>query len=237
MRKIYLLFCWLLLAAAPLKAQFYIGVQAGGNSNYLYTDISNRPFTAYKSSKGFEGAIPVKYTFNNWFSIQTAVGFVQKNYELYRSGYYEGVYEKAVNNYLQVPLMAHFSFGCPKVKGFLDVGGYTAYWMSGKRKGTQANIEDAVDLPQKFNSIFDQYRPYHYNEKYEFNSTKDRRQEWGVLAGIGVEYSPVEDYQFFITGRYAVALTDQQKNYMLNRTPRYNETISLQLGGMIRISR
>lgn len=237
MKRLYLLLPSMLMAVAPLRAQFSIGIQAGAGRNYLHTDISNRPFTAYKASTIFEVGVPVRYTFNTWLSAQTGLQFAQKNYELYRSGYYDGIYEKTINNYLQLPVMAHFSFGGPKIKGFLDLGGYTAWWMSSKRKGTQPNMENVVETPEKYTSIFDMYRPYHYSEKYTFNGTKDRRMEWGGLAGIGVEYSPVPNYLLFITGRYTVAFTDQQKNYMVHLVPRYNETFSVQLGGMITISR
>jgi len=41
----------------------------------------------------------------------------------------------------------------------------------------------------------------------------------------------------FVEGREIQSLTDQQKNYMINQIPRYNQTFGLTLGCLISLKR
>jgi hypothetical protein len=59
---------------------------------------------------------------------------------------------------------------------------------------------------------------------------KDRRIEWGGLAGVGLQYMPSKKYVVSLEGRYTPTMSDQQNAYAENQTPRYNDTYSLLLG-------
>ena len=132
--------------------------------------------------------------------------------------------------------MAHLSFGGEKLKGFLNLGGYGGYWLSTHIKGTMPNILDlpaytnTVSSNAQPNNVYDEFTPYSYNEKYQFDKTKDNRIELGLLAGIGISYEMNEKYLFFGEARYYQSMSDQQKNYQLNLVPRYNETFGVSLG-------
>ena len=76
-----------------------------------------------------------------------------------------------------------------------------------------------------------------YNEKYSFSTVKDNRLEFGWVAGIGASYETENGYRFFIEGRYQYSFTDQQKNYMINQVPRYNDTYGIHLGVMMDMSK
>jgi hypothetical protein len=56
-----------------------------------------------------------------------------------------------------------------------------------------------------------------------------------VLAGLGVNYLWRNRYLFFVEGRYTRSLTDQQKAYEINQTPRYNDTYGLSAGCLLRM--
>lgn len=222
--------CLLAFKFTCIHAQLKTGVSAGISRNYLETDITNRPFTNYHPKSGFLISVPVKYSFNNWLAAEIDLEYMQKNWELSRSGYYSGVYEKATNHYIQLPLLANFSFGSTHLKGFLNLGAYAAYWGWGNRKGQLANMDDMIESIQSDNTMFDYYFPYRYNEAYQFNRTRDRRMEWGTLIGLGLEYAITENTYLTLEGRYLYALSDQQKKYMYRQIPRYNETYSLRVG-------
>lgn len=68
-----------------------------------------------------------------------------------------------------------------------------------------------------------------YNESHTFDERKDRRLELGWLTGLGISYQ-LARYTLFIEGRYSQSFLDQQKNYMLNQIPRYNQTYMAQIG-------
>jgi hypothetical protein len=57
------------------------------------------------------------------------------------------------------------------------------------------------------------------------------------VLGIGVSYQLSTRYNLFIEGREIQALTDQQKNYMINQIPRYNQTFALTFGWLIRLKK
>ena len=217
------------------NAQFYVGAEVGGNENYLITNVSNLISTEYVPINGFNIGVPVEYKVNDWFSLKSTPNFIQKNYQLQRTGFYQGVYQESKNGYLQIPVSAQFSFGGRALKGYLNLGGYGAYWASSHIKGDFAN---PLNYPAYGTSntayysvtVFDYETPYYYDEKYQFNSTKDNRFEFGVYAGLGISYQVAKNYKVFTEFKYYDALTDQQKNYELEQVPRYNETGSISVG-------
>lgn len=222
------------------EAQWQVGVGAGINKNYLQTDVSNRVFAHYEGVLGITLEVPVQYRVNNWFSLQVAPAYIRKGYKWVRDGFYEGVYQTNTNNYLQLPLITSFSVGGPKLKGFFNLGGYGAWWIGGRVKGTMPNVflyELPDDLTQEFNNVFQFDKPSSYDEKYHFDSRKDRRFEWGWLAGAGISYQLTANYGIYAEGRYYQSLTDQQKNYSLNQVERYNQTYSIGIGFMRRIGK
>jgi len=224
------------------RAQFSIGVQGGYNKNYLVTNVSNLVSTQYNPMGGFSLGIPMLYTLTDWFAIKSAPGYTQKNSQMQRTGFYQGVYQNNTNGYLQLPLMAHLSFGGETLRGYVDAGGYAGYWLSAHVKGTMPNILNppaytGLTSNQQPNNVFDEYTPYSYDEKYQFNTTKDNRIEFGLAAGAGVSYKLSDTYQVFGEATYCESLTDQQKKYETGQVPRYNQTYVFSLGLLYTISR
>jgi len=228
-----LLFIFLLSIQA--KSQLYVGLEGGGSKNFLNTNVSNLVSTEYNPSYGFTVGIPVLYKVKDWLAFQADPNYIQKNYQLARTDFFQGVYQDNTNTYIQLPLMAHLSFGGQQLKGFLNLGGYGGYWLSAHIKGTTPNILDepaytnSVNNDQP-NNVFDEFTPYNYSEKYPFDKTKDNRIELGLLAGVGMSYEMNNKYLFFGEARYYQSMSDQQKNYQLNLVPRYNQTVAISLG-------
>jgi hypothetical protein len=217
--------------------RWLIGLEIGYTKNYLITNISSLPFTVLKPQDGYLVGLRVEYNLNKWLSICSNPNWSQKNYEIERTDFFAGVYEKFTNSYIQLPVFGHFSFGESRVKGFLNMGGYAAYWKSAWVKGSEGNILNPVDTVY-FNSnpktFFEENKPYNYNQQYEFNSTRDNRFELGWLLGIGVSYD-AKKFKLFIEGRLTQSMSDQQKKYMINQVPRYNQTYSLSMGWVWRL--
>ncbi|MGO4289556.1 porin family protein [Chitinophaga sp. RAB17] len=238
MKRSLIFLATLLLCYDAAQAQFEIGVSGGYNKNYLQTSSGYRAFTKYDALSGFVVGIPIQYHFNDWLAIQADPSYIQKNYEQSRNHFFDGIYQKSTNTYIQLPVMAHFSFGGKKLKGFFNAGGYGAYWAGGRIKGAMANVfNNAPDLPdnQQVYNFFQFDKAYNYNEKYTFDSRRDRRMEFGLVAGAGIEYLLQQKYRFFAEARYYYGLSDQQKNYMINQIPRYNDTYVIQAGCLFNI--
>ncbi|PWT74829.1 MAG: hypothetical protein C5B59_10285 [Bacteroidetes bacterium] len=233
-KNLIILACFIPLLS---HAQLSLGIEGGVNKNYLSTSGIQQAFTSYTGAYGAQVAIPVSYRLKNWLSVQSSISYVQKNYNIVRTGFFEGIHQNNKNNYIQVPLMAHFSFGGKKMRGFLNLGGYGAYWVSATVQGTEPNILNPVDssftTSQQPVNDFSLSKPYSFNEKYTFDSRKDCRWEWGLLAGVGLSYQLSQSVVMYVEGRFTQSLTDQQKNYMINQVGRYNQTYAVLAGAMV----
>jgi len=237
-RMAYLALGMGLLFTTHLRAQFYLGIEAGGNKNYLITSNQAQSFTVYDPKGGFSLGVPVLYQFNEWFALQSGLSYTQKNYQINRTGSFQGIYQKNTNSYMELPVLAHFSFGDEQLKGFINLGGYAAYWMSDHLKGVESNVLNTVDSSSTSNTLSDNTGDYgySYSEPYQFSTVKDKRLELGWIAGVGISYETTSGHRFFIEGRYTASVTDQQKNYEINQVPRYNTTWGISIGCFFRLT-
>lgn len=239
--KLIIVIFGLLFSSTAMYAQqkIHLGISGGINRNTLTTDEGYRAFTIHRPMNGFQIGLPLQYDIRDWLAVQVEPAYIKKNYELKRTEIYSGIGQQFKNGYLQLPIMARFSFGGQQLKGFLNLGGYAAYWLNGRIKGTVLNIFDNVPDIENDQQIdnYSQYNNlYRYNEKFSFDHRRDQRWEFGLLAGIGLEYRMSASYKVFIEGRYYYSLSDQQKNYMINQIPRYNNTLGVQIGILVDIS-
>jgi hypothetical protein len=233
---------WVVFFAKPAYTQFSVGVEAGVANNYLVTNVSNLVSTQYNTLSGFSATVPVTYKVTDWFGLKASLGFMQKNYEYARTGFYQGVYEDFTNGYVQLPVMGQFMFGSDKIKGYANLGGFAGYWLTAHVKGRMPNIlnqpaySSTSSSTSQPNNVFDEFTAYDYSEKYQFNTTKDKRLELGVLAGLGLSYQVTDTYRVFAEASYYDGLTDLQKKYETQQVPRYNTTYVFSLGIMFNIS-
>jgi len=201
----------------------FVGLSGGYAHNHLTTSVGYRPFMAYESRGGFTAGIPVVYRFADWFSLQTELSILQKNYKWLRTEYYVYdvmPYHEVKNTYLQLPLMARFSFGGKKLRGFCTPGVFIGYWAGSRIKGI------ALD---------NNHLPYAYDEPFEFDARRDNRFEYGLQMGLGLEYRYNQLFTFMLEGRYNYSLSDMQKDYMKQQTPRYNNTYVIQAGVLVNL--
>ena len=220
-----------LFGATKLQAQFYVGIEAGANRNWLTTNTKDKPFFEYEASNGFSIGMPIRYEFPkvSWFGgIVATPTYIQKNYRMQRTGFYEPQYQQNTNGFIELPVMAQFRFGgmiskTQSLHGILNLGGYGGYWLTGHVEGRAISPMD----PSNYQS---------YDEAYTFSEEKDRRFQFGGLAGIGLQYMPNRKYVITMEGRYSPSFSDMQKAYSENQVPRYNDTYSLLLGVQYKLS-
>jgi len=228
-RKKHIASYCLLLVCFASKAQFSLGEESGVSKNHLNTNIVNRLFTENINKGGYSIGIPIQFGLCNWLSFQVVPQMTQKNYSFFRIGSFTGVRESFKNWYLQLPLMAKVSYGYKKIKGFLDLGTYGAYWISGRTYGTQPDIFHITDSLALTGQV-ETFTLSEYNASYSFNQKKDNRFEFGIVTGIGLTYYVTNRLSIFGEVRYYQAVTDHQKRYMFQQIPEYNQTTIFLLG-------
>lgn len=219
--------CMALAAAHPSTAQWRVGLTAGYSRNTLDMDTGYAYDLRYEARDGFTVGIPVQYDFRDWFGLRADMVFVQKGQKMHRTSYYSGIYTDTRNNYLQLPVMASFSFGGERLRGFLNAGGYVGGWLSSRREGvTWRFFSDTGDD----DGIITSENRYEFDEKVPFDSRRDNRFEAGLVGGVGISYRVAPRVALQAEGRCYYALTDMQKDYMKFRVPRYNTTFVVQVG-------
>ena len=196
-------------------AQWRVGVNGG--ATYNHSTISKHYMTDYqwKDRWGVTLGVMGQYDVNDWLGVRAELDWTQKNYRLTRQ-ILSNLDYKYVNNYLQLPVMASFSFGGKQLRGFCNAGVYGGYWLTSGREGTDFNNSSE--------------KVYEFSEDIKFNSERDQRFDFGFVGGIGVEYRFCQRWAAQVELRYYYSTVSTQKDYMRLSDPRYNSTLGLQAG-------
>lgn len=204
-----------LLTAMTAQAQWRVGVVGGADYNVYRMD--QQYMTDFKVDGRWGATLGVtgQYDVNEWLGVRAELDWTQKNYRRSRVVYSDIDY-KYTNNYLQLPLMASFSFGAERLRGFCNVGVYGGYWLSSHRKGTDINF-------------FDNDKVISFDEKVDFYDKRDQRWDCGLMGGVGIEYRLAEHWAAQAEARYYYSTTSATKQYMRIADYRYNSTTALQL--------
>lgn len=208
------------------NAQISIGMQLGATDNYLNTSINNLPSTVIKSHLGYKIGIPILYKISSTILIEGCPSLIQKNYSINRTDSLEGIVTQYNNTYTQLGVICHFVYG-RQLQVFGGAGYYVAYWLTGTLKG---KVPDIFSVSTNGTTQNENFRLASFNEKYSFNPQRDNRFEMGWLATCGLEYHCIDPYTLFLKCSYSQSLTDQQKSYMINQIPQYNQTFSFSVG-------
>lgn len=193
-----------------------LGVTAGADYNTYSMDMQYMNDFRTKGRWGATIGVSGQYNFTDWFGLRADLNWTQKNYRKYRT-VLNMVDYKYRNNYLQLPVMASFSFGGQKLRGFCNTGIYGGYWMNSSRWGTDYN---------NFSN-----KTYDFSEKQEFDSDRDQRMDFGFVGGAGMEYRFAKHWAAQVELRYYYSIISQQKQYMHVKDYRYNGTTAIQFGG------
>jgi len=196
-------------------AQWRVGVNGG--ATYNHSTISKHYMTDYqwKDRWGVTLGVMGQYDVNDWLGVRAELDWTQKNYRLTRQ-ILSNLDYKYVNNYLQLPVMASFSFGGKQLRGFCNAGVYGGYWLTSGREGTDFNNSSE--------------KVYEFSEDIKFNSERDQRFDFGFVGGIGVEYRFCQRWAAQVEMRYYYSTVSTQKDYMRLSDPRYNSTLGVQAG-------
>lgn len=196
-------------------AQWRVGVNGG--ATYNHSTISKHYMTDYqwKDRWGVTLGVMGQYDVNDWLGVRAELDWTQKNYRLTRQ-ILSNLDYKYVNNYLQLPVMASFSFGGKQLRGFCNAGVYGGYWLTSGREGTDFNNSSE--------------KVYEFSENIEFNSERDQRFDFGFVGGIGLEYRFCQRWAAQVEMRYYYSTVSTQKDYMRLSDPRYNSTLGVQAG-------
>lgn len=205
----------MLLTTISAHAQWRVGATTGGNYNFYSMDKQYMSDYEIQGSHGLTAGVSGQYNFKDWMGVRVDLNFTQKNYQMHRAmlDQWEYCYR---NNYVQLPVMAAFSFGGNRLRGFCNLGFYTGFWLKSHLSGTD------------YNAYTEQW--VNINEDVKFNADRDNRWDAGLLAASGLEYLMGKHWAIQLEARYYHGLTSTTKPYMRVADYRYNSTLAFQAG-------
>lgn len=226
-----------LLISSICNAQFSVKINGGISNNHLITDISNQTFTNNVCEIGYSVGFLVKYNFTRIIGLETGICWIQKNYSFKRTENYSGIFDKYTNNYMQIPFTLQIKIlEKKKYQIFFNNGIFTSYWAHAKVNGITPNSFNTTNQLNIDGQCVQSFYLTTYSNKYDFNTTKDNRFEFGLQTGIVLQYSIKKETGFFLEYRFLQSLTDIQKKYMTNQTSKINQTSLISVGFLLKFN-
>jgi hypothetical protein len=200
MKKIFLtaLAC---LFTLPMMAQLgeerhnlAVGVNMGMNM----TKVDFSPRIKLNSHNGMTLGVTARYMSEKYFKmmcgIQAEINYTQRGWKENIEDGSGDTYSRTMN-YVEVPLLAHLSFGKDALdkgmKFFVNMGPQVAYFISEKEK-----------MSEEWNPS---YRPNGVTQQY--GKMVENKFDYGILGGLGLELSTKVGH-FLLEGRYYYGLSD-----------------------------
>ena len=235
MKHLLILFLFL---ALPWSLFAQIGehrntLSVGPTAGWNITNIKFTPKVEQKGLGGFSGGVALRYTVEKYFSticsIQLELNYAQMGWkedikDINNNPVINATTGAAENysrtiNYIQVPLLAHLAWGREK-KGlnfFVNAGPQLGAYIS---ESTKSNFDfDKRNTTDRVSSVVAQ------------DTMKvEKKFDYGIAAGLGVEYSIPKVGHFLLEGRYYYGLGniygDSKRDYFASSN---YQTISIRL--------
>ena len=171
-----------------------VGVNAGMNMS----TVSFSPRIKLNSYPGMTFGVTARYMSEKYFKmmcgIQAEINYTQRGWKENIEDGTGNTYSRTMN-YVEVPLLAHLSFGKDAldegVKFFVNMGPQVSYFLSEKEK-----MSEDWDPSHRPNGVNQQYGKWVEN-----------KFDYGILGGLGFELSTKAGH-FLLEGRYYYGLSD-----------------------------
>jgi len=115
----------------------------------------------------------------------------------------EGYSYKRQFTYLQLPLLTHIYFGSDKARFFINAGPEIGV-MIGEKTTSNFDFEHAAEIEEIESS---------YRKIEQFTLPVDRKFDYGISVGMGVELSFKGKHSFNLEGRFYYGLNDMFSNH------------------------
>jgi len=185
-----------------------VGIIGGASYNWQMREAGYAYDMSFGGGWGGYAGVSATYMFFDWLSIRADILYSQKNYNMQRMqpALRElNVHTNYTNHYLQIPVMADWTFGS-LVKGHILTGAYGGAWLGGNtERVTVLNKEPLKDV-------------------YEF-SKEDNRADAGLVGGIGVSWDPIQYLRLSAEAMFYYSMTNTMKRQAVMTDTRYNNTV------------
>ena len=185
-----------------------VGVLGGASYNWQTREAGYAYDMSYGGGWGGYAGVSATYMFFDWLSIRADIMYAQKNYRMQRMQpalKEMNIHSNYTNHYLQVPVMADWTFG-QLVKCHVLTGAYAGAWLGGDvKRVTILNTEER-------------------KSKYEY-SKEDNRFDAGLVGGVGVSWDPWQFLRLGVEAMFFYSMTNTVRKQPVMYDRRYNNTV------------
>ena len=195
-----LLLCTLGFSSASAQiGELYHNISLGVNGGATFNTVSFQPSVKQNMLIGATGGITFRFISEKYFAmicgLQIELNYTQKGWQQ-RFELPNGEKDKSLGyrrdmNYIELPFLAHLAFG-KKVQVFLNAGPQLGFLLNDKETFT-GKLADDPKLQEK---------------REEYHKKIDNSFDYGITAGLGVEFRTRRAGHFLVEGRYYYGLSD-----------------------------
>ena len=207
MKPLILVFLALFFITAPAEAQVYLGPIAGGQVSWTKFDNSDH-YDAYdvKPVLGYHGGLSISLKVRNRFLLNTSIQYATKGRTI--EGKADPLLHNRVRyNYLEMPLIYAVDFrgqvGRKQFKYYLGAGPNISYWLGGKGKLYNSDLDESADYASRdleyeivFRKSPDEVSPS------EMNVAEPNRFQLGLNVASGIVFEPSARERILFMLRY-----------------------------------
>ncbi|MBQ7531752.1 MAG: outer membrane beta-barrel protein [Paludibacteraceae bacterium] len=186
-----------------------LGAAIGATYNWQTRDAGYAYDRAYSGAWGAHAGITGTYMVQNWLSIRADILFTQKNYRMDRMRtdlLIKDIHSDYMCHYVQLPVMADWTFGSEDVKSHIYTGAYAAAWVGGN-----VNRQTIMQNDER-------------RSRYEF-TPEDNRADGGLVGGVGVSWDPLPYLRVGAEAMFYYSMANTLKKQAIMYDTRYNNTI------------
>lgn len=177
-------------------------ISVGAKGGMSLSRVNFQPSVPQKMIGGMVLGASVRYIEENHFGLIGELNLEQRGWkEDFKP--LEGYSFSRQFTYLQVPLLTHIYFGSDKIRFFLNAGPEIGI-MIGEKTSSNFDYKNAVDIDELANS---------YRKLEQFTEPVDRRFDYGISAGLGMEVNINSKHAINLEGRFYYGLNDVFKNH------------------------
>ena len=172
-------------AQAHYNSKFAIGGKAG----ISLSSVAFTPSVKESMAMGQLYGVTFRYWEERHFGLIAELNFVQRGW---KENFEEHPFEYTRTlNYIELPVMTNIFFGGKKVNFFVNLGPQIGYMLSSSAKSNfdVNNITSIPDFPA-------------LRETGQLTEEPSRRFDYGITAGVGMEYIIARRHRITLEGRY-----------------------------------
>lgn len=176
-------------------------IAIGGKAGLTLSRMQFNPTVPQTMLPGFLFGGTFRYIEEKHFGVIAEINVEQRGWKEVFEGYNYSFQRRLT--YLQIPLLTHIYLGSNKVHGFFNAGPEIGYLLS---EGTSSNFDY-----QDISSISD--FPVSNRNTDQFTLKVNNKFDFGISAGLGMEFISNNRHSFLMEGRFYYGLSDLFSNH------------------------